>query len=247
LSLDDGEVETYVQPYFQPEVAEEVERILAIAPTLLQPVPNIAGRAVSIRFRGLEVASVGERETTYPLGEPLKPLLESLAKERRYGSRHPLARAHEEAWLESNLIARMRDLLPVRQDAIYPQVPSFRGEERKIIDLLTITEDGRLGRHRIKAASDPDLPFQALDYLAGQWNAIARLETSRQTATLRTSGSGTNPQFLVLVAPLLSFHRTLERSVGRAATGASPAAGGAQSDLEEGDQSLAPQRGTQIV
>ena len=210
LVLDDGEVETYVQPYFQPEVAEEVERILAIAPTLLQPVPNIAGRAVSIRFRGLEVASVGERETTYPLGEPLKPLLESLAKERRYGSRHPLARAHEEAWLESNLIARMRDLLPVRQDAIYPQVPSFRGEERKIIDLLTITEDGRLVVIEIKAASDPDLPFQALDY----WLAVERhrlagdFEANGYFKDIRIRNE---PAVLVLVAPLLSFHRTLER------------------------------------
>ena len=91
----------------------EVERIVAIAPNLLQPVLNIDGQAISIRFRGLEVASVTENETTYPLGEPLEPLLESLGRERRYGSRHPLARAHEEAWLESNRIAQIRDVLPV--------------------------------------------------------------------------------------------------------------------------------------
>src|SRR4030095_13427390 len=125
LSLEPGDVKTFVQPYVQPAVEAEVARIVALAPTLLQPVPHIAGGAVSIRFRGLEIASVGETETLYPLGEPLEPLIESIARERRHGSRHPLARAHEEVWLESNLIARMRDVLPVRQDAIYPQVPSF--------------------------------------------------------------------------------------------------------------------------
>jgi len=104
----------------------------------------------------------------------------------------------------------MRDLLPVRQDAIYPQVPSFRGEERKIIDLLTITEDGRLVVIEIKAASDPDLPFQALDY----WLAVERhrlagdFEANGYFKDIRIRNE---PAVLVLVAPLLSFHRTLER------------------------------------
>jgi hypothetical protein len=213
LSLERGEIETYVQPYLQPSVDAEVARIVAIAPNLLQTVPDIAGQAVSIRFRGLEVASVTENETTYPLGEPLAPLLESLAQERRYGSRHPLARAHEEAWLESNLIARIRDVLPVRQEAIYPQVPSFRGEERKIIDLLTVTDDGRLVVIEIKASPDPDLPFQALDY----WLAVER---HRKAGDFEANGYFRNirvcnePAILVMVAPLLSFHRSLERLMG---------------------------------
>jgi hypothetical protein len=191
-------------------VDADVSRILAIAPTLLRAVPNIAGRAVSIRFRGLEVASVTEKETTYPLGEPLETVIESLARERRHGSRHPLARAHEEAWLESNLIARLRDVLPVRQDVIYPQVPSFRGEERKIIDLLTVTDDGRLVVIEIKASADPDLPFQALDY----WLAVER---HRKAGDFEANGYFRNirvqnqPAILVMVAPLLSFHRSLGR------------------------------------
>jgi hypothetical protein len=210
LALDRQEVETYVQPYSEPSVDADVSRILAIAPTLLRAVPNIAGRAVSIRFRGLEVASVSEKETTYPLGEPLETVIESLARERRHGSRHPLARAHEEAWLESNLIARLRDVLPVRQDVVYPQVPSFRGEERKIIDLLTVTDDGRLVVIEIKASADPDLPFQALDY----WLAVER---HRKAGDFEANGYFRNirvqnqPAILVMVAPLLSFHRSLGR------------------------------------
>jgi hypothetical protein len=169
FSLEERNQST-IYPYAEPDVAAEVGRIMAIAPNLLQAIPQISGRAVSIRFRGLELARVAEKETRYPLGEPLEPLIERLAEERCYGSRHPLARAHEEAWLESNLIGQMRDLLPVRQDCIYPQVPSFERDEWKIIDLLTVTDEGRLVVIEIKAAQDPDPPFQAFDY----WLAVER-------------------------------------------------------------------------
>lgn len=202
--------ETHVHPYVLPAVDNEVARIQALAPDLLQAVPHIPTRAISIRFRGLEVARVAERETTYPLGEPLPELIRKLLTERRYGSRHPLARAHEEAWLESNLIGQIHDVLPVRRDCIYPQVPSFEGEERRIIDLLTITDGGRLVVIEIKAAVDPDLPFQAFDY----WLAVER---HRKTGDFTANGYFRNidirdePTILAIVAPLLLFHRTLDR------------------------------------
>lgn len=140
----------------------------------------------------------------------MPPLLEELSEVRRFGSRHPLARAHEEAWLESNLISQLREVLPVRSDHVYPQVPSFGGDERKIIDLLTITDSGRLVVIEIKAAADPDLPFQALDY----WLAVER---HRKAGDFKANGYfkglevRDEPSLLVLVAPLLMFHRTLDR------------------------------------
>jgi hypothetical protein len=203
-------VETHVQPYFEPDVGAEVERIVRLAPQVLQAVPHIAGRAISVRLRGLEVARVTEDETTYPLGEPLEPVIESLDRERRVGSRHPLARAHEEAWLESNLIGQIRDLLPVRTDCIYPQVPSFAGEDRKIIDLLTATDDGRLVVIEIKASADADLPFQAFDY----WLAVERHRKAgdfKSRGYFRSIALRDEPALVVIVAPLLSFHRTLGR------------------------------------
>jgi len=210
MNVNEIEIETYVQPYLKPAVDAEVERILALAPTLLQAVPSVAGKAVTIRFRGLEIARVSETETTYPLGDAVAALLSSLSEQRRYGSRHPLARAHEEAWLESNLIAQIRDVLPVRPDMIYPQVPSFKGEERKIIDLLTVTDEGRLVVIEIKAAPDPDLPFQAFDY----WLAVER---HRKAGDFEANGYfrdiqiRNEPAILVVVAPLLSFHKGLDR------------------------------------
>src|SRR5688572_17523170 len=67
LDLTGAEPETYVQAYRRPAVDGEVDRILRIAPDVLQAVPHIAGSAVSIRLRGIEVARVGEQETEYPL------------------------------------------------------------------------------------------------------------------------------------------------------------------------------------
>jgi hypothetical protein len=210
LRWDNQETETNVHPYVAPNVDAEVAQILDLAPDLLQAVPSIAGRAVSVRLRGLEIARVAETGISFPLGEPLGPLIEQLRAERRAGSRHPLARVHEEAWLESNLIAQIRDVLPVRRNCLYPQVPSFAGEDRKIIDILTVLDSGRLAVIEIKASADPDLPFQALDY----WLAVER---HRKAGDFKINGyfKGVDvkdePAILVIVAPLLQFHRTLNR------------------------------------
>jgi len=209
LEMSRIDCETHVHEYREPNVTAEVSRICAIAPDLLQAVPQISGNAVSIRMRGLEVAHVTERGTTYPMGEPLQPLIATLASERRHGSRHPLARAYEERWLESNLIRQVSDLFPVRPGWIYPQVPSFVGEDRSIIDLLTITASGRLVVIEVKASADPDLPFQAFDY----WLAVER---HRRAGDFQAKGYfrgldvRDEPALLIVVAPLLAFHRSLD-------------------------------------
>lgn len=200
--------ETYIQEFCLPDAGPEVERICALAPGLLQPLPHIPGRAISVRLRGLEVARISGDGTTYPLGEPLADVIRELEEARRPGSRHPLARAHEERWLESNLISELGRVLPsVDVRHIYPQVPSFVDEERNIIDLLSVTNDGRLVVIEIKASADPDLPFQALDY----WIAVER---HRKAGDFLTKGYFAGcvlrdePALLVLVAPLLAYHKT---------------------------------------
>jgi hypothetical protein len=136
-----------------------------------------------------------------------------LAAVRRFGSTHPLARAHEERWLESNLLGEIGRLLPaIDSNHVYPQVPSFIGEERNIIDLLSVTRDGRLVVMEIKVAADPDLPFQALDY----WIAVERHRKAgdfQRKGYFRGNELKNEPALLVLVAPLLSFHKTFKRMV----------------------------------
>jgi len=212
--LDFGftEIETRIHDYQEPAVGEEVSRICALAPDLLLPVQHIPERGISIRLRGLEIARVTEKGTAYPMGEPLEPLIETLRAERRHGSSHPLAKAYEERWLESNLIRQIQDILPVGNAPIYPQVPSFVGESRSIIDLLTITKEGRLAVIEIKASADPDLPFQAFDY----WLAVERHRMARdfpEKGYFPHLQIRDEPALLMVVAPLLAFHRTLDTLV----------------------------------
>ena len=211
LGITEVPPETHVQEFTSPHADEEVRRICDMAPGLLQAVPHIPGGAVSIQLRGIEVARVSQEGTTYPLGTPLDRVIREIDEARRYGSRHPLARAHEERWLESNIIGQIRLLVPcVDVRHVYPQVPSFAGEERNIIDLLTVTETGRLVIIEIKASADPDLPFQALDY----WLAVER---HRKAGDFQAKGYfkgcrlKDEPAMLVLAAPLLSYHKTLDR------------------------------------
>jgi hypothetical protein len=205
--------ETHVQAFNDLHLDNEVKRICSLAPDLLQAVPHIAGQAISIRLRGIEIARVSEGGTTYPLGTPLEHVIREVDEARRGGSRHPLARAHEERWLESNLIGQIRQLLPsIDVDHVYPQVPSFVGEERNIIDLLTVTREGRLVVIEIKASADPDLPFQAFDY----WLAVERHRKANDFLTkgyFRSCGLADQPALLMLVAPLLTYHRSVDRLI----------------------------------
>ena len=205
--------ETHVHPFIMPAAAEEASRFCGLAPDLLQAMPHIAGQAISIRLRGIEIARVSHEGTCYPMGEPIADVIRELDAVRRHDSRHPLSRAHEERWLESKIVGDIGRLIPsIDTRHIYPQVPSFVGLERNIIDLLSVTKDGRLVVIEIKASPDPDLPFQALDY----WIAVER---HRKTGDFQNKGyfAGCNlrdePTMLVLVAPLLSYHKTARRMI----------------------------------
>jgi hypothetical protein len=78
--------------------------------------------------------------------------------------------------------------------------------------LLTVTTDGRLVVIEIKASPDPDLPFQALDY----WIAVER---HRKADDFQKNGYFPSrklqeaPALLVLVAPLLAYHKTAGRLI----------------------------------
>src|SRR5256885_1527885 len=110
-------------------------------------------------------------------------------------------------------MGQIRDVIPsIDVRHIYPQVPSFVGEERNIIDLLTVTNAGRLVVVEVKAGPDPDLPFQALDY----WIAVER---HRKAGDFQNKGYfmgrvlNDEPALLVLAAPLLAYHKTASRLI----------------------------------
>jgi hypothetical protein len=80
---------------------------------------------------------------------------------------HPLWRLHPERWLES-LVVRDVAILDERLDSacLYSQVPAFSASDRAMIDVLTVTRDGRLAVVELKADEDIHLPLQGLDYWA---------------------------------------------------------------------------------
>jgi len=83
---------------------------------------------------------------------------------------HPLWRLHPERWLESLVV---RDVAAIDErletSCLYSQVPAFSAADRAMIDVLTLTGDGRLAVVELKADEDIHLPLQGLDY----WSRVA--------------------------------------------------------------------------
>jgi hypothetical protein len=122
--------------------------------------------------------------------------------------RHPFYRLRTEAWLES-LLRRDIRVLDTTLDPrfVYAQVPAWIGDERSILDLLTINHEGRLVVIELKAAEDAQLPLQGLDYWLRVEQARVRGEFTRRGlfAGIELADA---PPLLYLVAPRLRFHRS---------------------------------------
>ncbi len=119
---------------------------------------------------------------------------------------HPCWRLHPERWLES-LVFRNVAVLDERLDPAftYSQVPAISASDRAMIDLLTVTRDGRLAVIELKADEDIHLPLQGLDY----WSRVAwhhiRKEFPEFGYFAGRELSSETPQ-LLLVAPALHVH-----------------------------------------
>jgi len=122
--------------------------------------------------------------------------------------RHPFYRLREEAWLESLLRRDIRALDAGFDDRfVYSQIPAWRGEERSVIDLLTVNHEARLAVIEIKATEDRQLPLQGLDYWLRVEQARLRGEFARRGLFAGVELAD-RPPLLYLVAPRLRFHRT---------------------------------------
>ena len=119
---------------------------------------------------------------------------------------HPLWRLHPERWLESLVVLDVTQV-DARLDAAcrYSQVPAFSASDRAMIDVLTVTREGRLAVVELKADEDIHLPLQGLDY----WSRVAwhhaRGEFQRFGYFPGRELSPERP-LLFLVAPALHVH-----------------------------------------
>ena len=134
---------------------------LAHAPGSFQSVPEI------VFGLGAEEKVLSESNA-----ESLDRLIRSIGEVRHpEGPRdHPLWRLHPERWLESLVVQDAR-ALDTRLDpsCSYSQVPAFSASDRAMIDVLTLTREGRLAVVELKADEDIHLPLQGLDY----WSRVA--------------------------------------------------------------------------
>jgi len=173
--------------------AESVARVKAILPNCDVAVVDAA--EVAFRWRGLEFARArlaaqtvtfrSKQEIVFGVGAEERvledrnfalfvQLLSALRDARHpYGPRQDrLFRMHPERWLES-LVSKDVSVIDERleTESVYAQVPAFSAADRAMIDVLTLTREGRLAVVELKADEDIHLPLQGLDYWARvQWH-----------------------------------------------------------------------------
>ena len=70
----------------------------------------------------------------------------------------------EEKWLASVVLQELHRLAPDLSGPVYAQGPTYVEGERKILDLLTVTNAGQLVVIDLKARKDLSIFFQGLDY-----------------------------------------------------------------------------------
>ena len=206
---------------------ESIARIRAILPNC--EVVVLSAAEIGFRWRGLEFARArmgaeavsfrSRQEIVFGVGAEERiledcnrtffvELLAALRDTRHpYGPRqHPLFRMHSERWLES-LVVNDVSVVEERLESqvLYSQVPAFSAADRAMIDVLTMTRDGRLAVVELKADEDIHLPLQGLDY----WSRVAwhhaRGEFLRFGYFSQRELS-TEPPLLFLLAPALHVH-----------------------------------------
>ena len=207
--------------------ADSIQRIRELLPDCTVAVLSAA--EVAFRWRGLEFARArvahdpesfrSGQEIVFGVGaeerllcadntEQFADLVRRAAEIRHpRGPRdHALWRLHPERWLESLVVCDV-SAIDERLDAsaMYSQVPAFSASDRAMIDVLTVTRDGRLAVVELKADEDIHLPLQGLDY----WS---RVEWHHGRGEFQQFGyfpgrelSG-EPPLLFLVAPALHVH-----------------------------------------
>jgi len=222
-----GNLETWLVPRRQAEALLDqaharIDPIVAQFPHAITVHPSAQSGEVWLRFRGLAFArwhdgkiffgGVDARQKLTSASEPaLKQLLHNLEVQRRpLGSdtRHPLYRQQSERWLES-IVRRDVTRIDATLDSrfVYAQVFANTSSERGILDLLTVTHEGRLAILELKAAEHIHLPLQAANY----WLRICRhLQQGDFPRYGYFSGIELQPAAPIayLVAPSLRFHPT---------------------------------------
>jgi hypothetical protein len=224
--------------------AESEAWVMALVPEAMREVVERrfrSGTELAFLLHGLEFARVrmgyagnsfnSAQEITFGAGANETPLTEEnevelrelvarLFERRAAGGdkRDPLYRMQPERWLESVL---RRDVSLVdahlKVDKVYTQVPAFAAADRGMLDLLGVTDDGRLAVIELKADEDLHLALQGLDYwVRVRWHHLQNPDNVSGLGGFQQHGyfggmrlSGVAPR-LYLIAPALRVHPATE-------------------------------------
>ena len=166
-------------------------------------------------------AGASETELTDASESTLRELVARLCERRSPAGdkRDPLYRMQPERWLEGHL-RRNVSLIDERLHPthVYAQVPAFAGAgDRGMLDLLSVSGDGRLAVIEIKADEDPQLALQGLDYwIRVRWHHMQNPDSATGLGEFQRHGyfGGVRlselPPRLWLVAPALRVHPATE-------------------------------------
>ena len=206
---------------------ESITRVQTVLPNC--EVAVLSPAEIAFRWRGLEFARarLGAAEVTFQSKQEVVfgvgpeeralddrnwalfvQLLTALRDARHpYGPRQDrLFRMHPERWLESLVITDV-SVIDERLEAesVYSQVPAFSAADRAMIDVLTLTREGRLAVVELKADEDIHLPLQGLDY----WARVAWHHGRGEFLKFGYFGGrelSPDSPLLFLVAPALRVH-----------------------------------------
>jgi hypothetical protein len=207
--------------------ADSIARIKTILPNC--EVAVLSPAELAFRWRGLEFARArmgaevatfrSRQEIVFGVGAEERvleernwalflQLLTAIRDNRHpYGPRqNPLFRLRPERWLESLVVTDV-SVIDERLNAhsLYSQVPAFSAADRAMLDILTVTREGRLAVVELKADEDIHLPLQGLDYWSRvQWHH-SRGEFPRFGYFAERELSP-DPPLLYLVGPALHVH-----------------------------------------
>ena len=175
-------------------------------------------------FNRVEQITIGAGASETLLTAENAPALEQIILrllERRHpagSQRDPLFRMQPERWLEENLLADLT-LLDTALDPtrVYSQVAAFAAHDRGMLDLLGVTQDGRLAVIELKADEDPHLALQGLDYwVRVRWHHMQNPDRNTGLGEFQRHGYFPGVQLaeadprLYLAAPALRIHPATE-------------------------------------
>ena len=225
--------------------SDAIARVLAMTPPSAREQVELkvhSGAEIGFHLHGLEFARVragyaansfnreeqisfgaGSNETllTEANEAELRDLVAELFARRQADGdkRDPLYRLQPERWLESLLRRDVASLnAGLNPEHVYTQVPAFAAGDRGMLDLLSVTDDGRLAVIELKVDEDLHLALQGLDYwIRVRWH-------HRQAAGAAGFGRGEFQRLgyfggvwlsekdprLLLVAPALRVHPATE-------------------------------------